>query len=94
MLDLLEDQQGVACIGLEQYLVILREIESDTIGGPSGIVLLLYREMRLSDETEWPRKVSKYGEYVFCHDDLVDPQTLSIQATIDGEYAGFFSRTL
>lgn len=52
--------------------------------------------MRLSDKSEWPRKVSKDSEYVFCHDDLsqhniiVDPQTLKIRAIIDREYVGFF----
>ncbi|KAG2415482.1 hypothetical protein HFD88_006673 [Aspergillus terreus] len=81
---------------VEQHLATLRRIKSNTIGGPSRIVLPPYRVMRLSDKNEWPRKVSKDGEYVFCHNDLaqhniiVGPETLKIRAIIDWEYAGFF----
>ncbi|KAJ5459268.1 hypothetical protein N7530_011212 [Penicillium desertorum] len=96
MSDLSEDQKSVVRTEVEQYLSILRGIKSDTIGGPSGIVLPPYRVIRLSDKNEWSRKVSKDSEYVFCHNDLsqhniiVDPQTLKIRAIIDWEYAGFF----
>ncbi|KAJ0413762.1 kinase-like domain-containing protein [Aspergillus carlsbadensis] len=96
MADLSEDQQSVVCTEVERHLATLLGIKSDTIGGPSGIVLPPYRVMRLSDKNEWPRKVSKDGEFVFCHNDLsqhniiVDSQTLRIQAIIDWEYAGFF----
>lgn len=62
---------------VEQYL-ILRGMKSDTIGGPSGIVLPPYRVMRLSDKHEWSRKASKDSEYVFCHDDPAQHMLLSI----------------
>jgi hypothetical protein len=96
MSDLSEDQKSVVRTEVEQYLAMLRGIKSDTIGGPLGLVLPPYRVMLLSDKNEWPRKVSKDSEYVFCHNDLsqhniiVDPQTLKIRASIDWEYAGFF----
>lgn len=96
MSDLTDDQKYVVRTEVEQHLATLRRIKSNTIGGPSGIVLPPYRVMRLSDKNEWPRKVSKDGEYVFCHNDLaqhniiVDPETLKIRAIIDWEYAGFF----
>ncbi|CAL5872007.1 uncharacterized protein PFLUO_LOCUS6264 [Penicillium psychrofluorescens] len=91
-----EDQKSVVRTEVEQHLATLRRIKSDTIGGPSGIVLPPYRVMRLSDKDEWPRKVSQNGKYVFCHNDLsqhniiVDPRTLKIRAIVDWEYAGFF----
>jgi len=96
MSDLSDNQKSVVRTELEQHLATLRGIKSNTIGGPSGIVLPPYRVMRLSDKNEWPRKVSKDGEFVFCHNDLaqhniiVNPRTLKIQAIIDWEYAGFF----
>ena len=96
MSNLSEDQKRVVRTEVEQHLATLRGITSDTIGGLSGIVIPPYRVMRLSDRDEWPRKVSKGGKYVFCHNDLsqhniiVDPQTLKIRAIVDWEYAGFF----
>lgn len=96
MSSLSEDQKRVVCTQVEQHLATLRGIKSDTIGGSSGTVLPPYRAMRLSDNSEWPRKVSKDGDYVFCHNDLsqhniiVGLQTLKIRAIIDWEYAGFF----
>ncbi|KAL4948490.1 kinase-like domain-containing protein [Aspergillus filifer] len=96
MSNLAEDQKRVVCTKVEQYRATLRGIKSNTIGGPSGIVLPPYRVMRLSDRNEWPRKVTKDDGYIFCHNDLaqhniiVDPETLEIRAIIDWEYAGFF----
>lgn len=98
MSDLSEDQKSVVRTEVEQFLATLRAIKSNTIGGPSGIVLPPYRAMRLSDKNEWPRKVSKGAEYVFCHNDLaqhniiVDPRSLKVRAIIDWEYAGFFPK--
>lgn len=39
MSDLSDDQKSVVYAEVEQYLAILRGIKSDTIGGPSGIML-------------------------------------------------------
>ncbi|KAL4885177.1 hypothetical protein BJY04DRAFT_214516 [Aspergillus karnatakaensis] len=97
MAALAEDQKRLVCTEIEQHLANLRGIKFNTLGGPSGIVIPPYRVMRLSDKSEWPRKVSQDdGEYAFCHNDLsqhniiVDPETLKIRAIIDWEYAGFF----
>ncbi|KAJ6086101.1 hypothetical protein N7486_010382 [Penicillium sp. IBT 16267x] len=96
MSDLSEDQKSVVRTEVEQHLATLRGIKSNTIGGPSGIVLPPYRVMRLSDKNEWPQKVTKDDKFVFCHNDLsqhniiVDPRTMKIKAIIDWEYAGYF----
>lgn len=95
MAGLSEEQKRDVRTELEQHLETLRGIKSDTLGGPSGIVIPPYRALKLSERNEWPRKTSR-DEYVFCHNDLsqhnviVDPGTLKIRAIIDWEYAGFF----
>lgn len=49
-----------------------------------------------STDTTWPRQASDKKEYVFCHNDLsqpnviVDPETLKIKGIVDWEYAGFW----
>ena len=98
MSSLSEDQKNVVYTEVEQHITTLRDIKSNKMGGPSGIVLPPYRVMRLSDKDKWPQKELKddSGKYVFCHNDfsqhniIVDPRTLKIQAIIDWEYAGFF----
>ncbi|KAJ5622561.1 hypothetical protein N7528_005793 [Penicillium herquei] len=96
MVRLSEDEKRVVDIEIEQHLATLRGIKSDTIGGPSGIVIPPYRVMLQSENDEWSKKVCKDQEFVFCHNDLsqhniiVDPETLKIRAIIDWEYAGFF----
>ncbi|KAJ5098588.1 hypothetical protein N7532_005589 [Penicillium argentinense] len=44
-----EDEKSVVRTEVEQNIATLRGIKSDTIGGPSGIVLPPYRVMRPSD---------------------------------------------
>lgn len=96
MSQLPEDQKKVVRAELSQHLAVLREIKSDRIGGPSGIVIPPYRVMDCTDNDSWPRHLSEREDYVFCHNDLsqqnviVDPETLKIKAIIDWEYAGFF----
>lgn len=91
-----ETQKDIVSIEIEQHLATLRGIKSNILGGPSGLVLPPYRVMRISDKNEWPRKVSRDDEFVFCHNDLaqhniiVDPQTLKIQAIVNWEHAGYF----
>lgn len=98
MSQLSEDQKEVVRVEIRQHLNTLREIKSDTIGGPTGIVITPYRVMRCTDNDAWPKKSSENTEFVFCHNDLsqpniiVDPDTLKIRAIIDWEYAGFFPR--
>ncbi|KAJ5803356.1 uncharacterized protein N7503_005806 [Penicillium pulvis] len=98
MAKLSDEQKVIVTKEVEQHLATLRRLKSDTIGGPSGLVIPPYRVMNLSNNDSWARNrtTSSEAEYVFCHGDLsqhnilVDPQTLRIQAIIDWEYAGFF----
>lgn len=100
MSKLSEDQKEIVLLEVQQHLTTLRGIKSDTIGGSSetghsGIVIPPHRVMRIAEDDDWQRKVSKNHEYVFCHNDLsqhivVDPETLKITAIIDWEYAGFY----
>lgn len=77
-------------------MAMLRRLRSNRMGGPSGIVILPYRVMRLTETDTWDFQPSGCDEYVFCHNDLsqhniiVDPETLRITAIVDWEYAGFY----
>ncbi|KAL2016088.1 hypothetical protein VTK56DRAFT_4262 [Thermocarpiscus australiensis] len=81
---------------IEQHLETLRQLKSDTFGGPSGIVISPYRAMVKSARMEWKMKRRPTKDLVFCHNALstynviVDPETLLIKVIIDWEYAGFF----
>ncbi|KAJ5808415.1 hypothetical protein N7474_009684 [Penicillium riverlandense] len=96
MKSLTDDQKKVVEVELHQHLATLRKLKSNTIGGPSGIVIPPYRVMRYSKHDLLPRRQSESDEFVFCHNDLsqpniiVDPETLKINAIIDWEYAGFW----
>lgn len=96
MSELSEDQKRIVMEEVEQHSTTLRGIRSDTLGGPSGIVIPPYRVMLASKKDDWPCKVSREREFIFCHNDLsqhnivVDPKTLKIRAILDWEYAGFF----
>ena len=97
MASLNEEQKGVVVKELERHLDTLRTLVSDRIGGPSGLVVPPYRVMQASfGRDDWKLKTSERSEFVFCHNDLsqhnviVDPQTLSITAIVDWEYAGFY----
>jgi serine/threonine protein kinase len=91
-----EDQKKIVRVELLQHLATLHGIRSNTIGGPSGMVIPPYRVMRCTENDGWQVKSSDSTEYVFCHNDLsqpnilVDPDTFKIRAIIDWEYAGFF----
>lgn len=93
-----EKQKDIVRGELCQHLATMRELRSNTIGGPSGLVIPPYRVMKCTDNDVWPARSSENTEYVFCHNDLsqpniiVDPETLNIRAIIDWEYAGFFPR--
>ena len=58
----------------------------------------LYRVIQKTFRDEWDFRPSKTEEYVFCHNDLsqhnviVDHKSLRINAIVDWEYAGFFSK--
>lgn len=96
MSQLPEHQKKTVHVELDQHLASLRKITSNTIGGPSGIVIPPYRVMHRADKDNWSLRPSEGRDYVFCHNDLaqqniiVDPVTLKINAIIDWEYAGFF----
>lgn len=96
MAELKEEQKLVARAEIQQYQAILRELTSDVLGGPSGLLVPPYRVMKLKDKGEWVRKVAGSEKFVFCHNDLsqhnviVDPESSKITAIIDWEYAGFF----
>ncbi|KAE8154084.1 kinase-like domain-containing protein [Aspergillus avenaceus] len=96
MASLSEEQKRTVGLEIRQHLDTMHAIKSNTIGGPSGIVIPPYRAMRASANDDWPARSSNTTEYVFCHNDLsqqniiVDPDTLRIRAIIDWEYSGFF----
>ena len=96
MASLNEEQKGTVMKELERHLDTLRTLVSEKIGGPSGLVVPPYRVTKASLRDDWNLRSSEESEYVFCHNDLsqhnviVDPQTLSIRAIVDWEYAGFY----
>ncbi|KAI1174943.1 kinase-like protein [Nemania sp. FL0916] len=96
MSDLTEDQKAVVRDELESHFTTLRTLKSDRLGGPSGIVIPPYRVLRRTEKDDWHLTPSNHNEYVFCHNDLsqpnvvVDPDTLKVNAIIDWEYAGFY----
>ena len=98
MSSLSEDDKQVVHMEIKQDLATLQGIKSNTIGGPSGIIIPPYRVMRHAGNDGWATKISDKKEYVFCHNDLsqhniiVDPQSLKIRAIIDWEYAGFYPK--
>lgn len=98
MSELSEDQKHVVQTENNQHLATLQEIESDTIGRPSGIIIPPYRVMRHAGNEDWVSKTSDEKGYVFCHNDIsqhniiVDPRSLKIRAIIDWEYAGFYPK--
>lgn len=96
MSELEDDQKGVVCRELAQHLDTLREIKSNKTGGPSGIVVPPSRVVECTDDAFWSQRTADSQTYVFCHNDLsqpniiVDSHTLKIKAILDWEYAGFF----
>ncbi|SPQ20219.1 def597d0-41ab-4796-bf56-e565f73dea42 [Thermothielavioides terrestris] len=82
MADLPDHQKDGVIAELESHLAKLKELRSNRMGGPSGIVIPLTGCYR--------------AEYVFCHNDcsqhniIVNPDTLKIAAIVDWEYAGFY----
>lgn len=98
MSELSEEQKKTVGGELLQHLATLQTLKSQTIGGPSGLVIPPYRVMRGTESDDWHLTTSEHEEYVFCHNDLsqqnvvVDPNNLKINAIIDWEYAGFYPR--
>ncbi|KAF9772976.1 hypothetical protein IL306_009270 [Fusarium sp. DS 682] len=96
MSELPEEEKDPIFQELNKHLVSLRNLKSQKLGGPSGLVIPPLRVTEKTDQYIWNLKISETEEYVFCHDDLseynviVDPQTLKIKAIIDWEYAGFY----
>jgi serine/threonine protein kinase len=81
---------------LEGHLETLQSLKSNSVGGPTGIIVPPYRITHATKQDFWNLRPSPTKEYVFCHNDLsqhnviVDPETLKIKAIIDWEYAGFY----
>jgi aminoglycoside phosphotransferase (APT) family kinase protein len=96
MSELSEDQKDLVLQELNQHLLTLHNLKSNTIGGPSGRVVVPRRVMESTEQDIWNLQPSRTEDYVFCHNDLseyniiVDPKTLKIAAIIDWEYAGFY----
>jgi aminoglycoside phosphotransferase (APT) family kinase protein len=71
-------------------------LKSQRVGGPPGLVTPPYRVTLKSPREEWELKESDSNEYVFCHNDLSQPNiianpiTLQIRAILDWEYAEFY----
>lgn len=97
MSDLTESQKAVVREEVERQLRKLRNLKSNRLGGPSGIVVPPHRVLhRAETGHQWHLEASDVDEYVFCHNDLsqqnviVDPETLTINAIIDWEYSGLY----
>ncbi|TQS33275.1 hypothetical protein Golomagni_06387 [Golovinomyces magnicellulatus] len=91
-----KEKQGPVLTELEGHLRTLRHLKSDTLGGPTGIIVPPYRLTHATQQDVWNLPPSSKEEFVFCHNDLsqhnviVEPETLKINAIIDWEYAGFY----
>lgn len=69
MSQLSEDENKIVHAEIDQHLATLHALKSDTIGGPSGIIIPPYRVMRYAgtdDAWDQPPKTSDEKEYVFC----------------------------
>jgi len=96
-MDQLSDEQRIVVQQeLDRHIETLHGLKSRRVGGPSGLVTPPYRVTLNSPREVWELKESDCDEYVFCHNDLsqpniiVDPITLQIRAILDWEYAGFY----
>ncbi|KAM0267818.1 hypothetical protein ACHAQH_010079 [Verticillium albo-atrum] len=90
------ESQAIVAKELQRHTQTLKELTSDTWGGPGGVVLPPYRMMRKSNGRPWRMRRRDVPDLVFCHNDLsannviVEPKTLEIKAIVDWEYAGFY----
>ncbi|KAH8751110.1 kinase-like domain-containing protein [Diaporthe sp. PMI_573] len=96
MADLSEAHKEVVAAEVEKHLATLHALKSHHLGGPTSIVIPPHRIWRQTERNSWTLQNSQLDEYSFCHNDLsqhnviVNPDTLSIKAIIDWEYAGFY----
>ncbi|KAK4238547.1 hypothetical protein C8A03DRAFT_33425 [Achaetomium macrosporum] len=97
MADLPEHQKDVVIAEVEGHLAKLKELRSNRMGGPSGIVIPPYRVLCETEREDWSQlRPAERSDYVFCHNDcsqhniIVNPDTLKIAAIVDWEYAGFY----
>lgn len=96
MSELQDEQKKIVMEEIKLHLDVLHNLKSQTLGGPTGIVVPPYRVTLKTENDVWRLRESKSNEYVFCHNDLsqpniiVDPDTLKINGIIDWEYAGFW----
>ncbi|KAH6675108.1 kinase-like domain-containing protein [Halenospora varia] len=96
MSELQEEEKSTVSKEVNQHLATLRNLKSRNIGGPTGIVIPPYRVTLHTKNDDWALEPSDTDEYVYCHNDLsqpniiVDPDTLKIKAIIDWEYSGFY----
>ncbi|KAI5862978.1 kinase-like domain-containing protein [Durotheca rogersii] len=91
------EDQAVVMKEVDSYLQILRKLQSNHIGGPSGIVCPPQRATQyFPKDTVWSISTTPETDLVFCHCDLsqsniiVDPITLKIEGIIDWEYGGYW----
>lgn len=72
----------------------LDTLKSSKLGGPTGIAIPPDRVSNLTEQDVWKFRESDTEDYVFCHNDLsqhntlVDPATLKIIGIIGWEYPG------
>ena len=96
MSDLKDEQKRIVEEEIKLHLGVLHNLKSQTLGGPSGIIIPPYRVTLKTENDTWVLRESESNEYVFCHNDLsqqniiVNPDTLKINGIIDWEYAGFW----
>lgn len=97
MRELNQDKKETVMKELEQHVVTLQSLRSDTTGVPGESLLCAPQRVQSGQwktNSCWRPRGGK-GEYVFCHNDLgqhnviVDPDTLKINAIIDWEFGGF-----
>ena len=98
MKELSESKRKRVIIQLEVHLRTLRNLRSDRIGGPTGILCPpnIVTAHFPKEKKEWPAVSLTTKDFVFCHCDLsqsniiVDPTTLQITAILDWEFSGYF----
>lgn len=96
MTDLTLAQKKIVMQEIEVHRASLRRLKSAAVGRPSGLVIPPHRATAKAKIDIWTLRRSAVDEYVFCHNDLsqqntiVDPATLKIAAIIDWEFAGFY----
>ncbi|KAJ6788953.1 hypothetical protein PWT90_04190 [Aphanocladium album] len=82
MAELEHEHRKVVEEELEMHIETMRTLQSNTWGGPSGLVIPPHRILKHASRLQWNMRPRETPDLVFCHNDLsthnviVDPGTL------------------